>query len=502
VPWIAWIVLMACAALLASTDQVSALKSTARLAVIGLTAWMVATSVTSARRMAGVLATAALTGMIVAAVAALEVWRFPAVAAPLAVFRDGVRVVGGEMRASSTLQYPTIAAMYLELVLCGSLGALLWTGERRGWRLAWAGILVVVILALGLAVTLTRAAIVAALAGLLLAAWWRYRGAGADRGVALVAACAIGVVGAPLVASPSETALARWSTEGRHGWYRAAFRAPEMIAGPPGSLVDVPITVTNLGRITWSSSAAAPFFLSYHLVEAHTTRVIHFEGLRTPLNGDVAPNSSRSFVMKVRVPFDTGDYRLAWDVLQEHRLWFGAEPGAAHSFTRVSVRGEPAAGAVRPPPASGSRPTELPQPVSRPGRLALWGAAVRLTADHPWIGVGPDNFRSRSGAYLAGFAADSRVHSNNMYLEVLTGGGVVATAAFLWFLWRVIGVARAAHRRLTGAAAAAYTGVAAAGTAFLCHGLLDSFLTFTPTAFAAAVVLGLAVAPCWWTEAA
>jgi hypothetical protein len=58
VPWIAWIVLMACAALLASTDQVSALKSTARLAVIGLTAWMVATSVTSARRMAGVLATA------------------------------------------------------------------------------------------------------------------------------------------------------------------------------------------------------------------------------------------------------------------------------------------------------------------------------------------------------------------------------------------------------------------------------------------------------------
>ena len=124
---------------------------------------------------------------------------------------------------------------------------------------------------------------------------------------------------------------------------------------------------------------------------------------------------------------------------------------------------------------------------------------MRMAADHPWLGVGPDNFRLQYAGYLRGADPDPRVHSNNVYLEVLTGGGVFAAAAFLWFLWRVAEVVRTQRRRLTGPAAAVYTGVAAAGLAYLAHGCLDSFLTFTPTAFASAVVLGLAIAPAQWT---
>ena len=124
-----------------------------------------------------------------------------------------------------------------------------------------------------------------------------------------------------------------------------------------------------------------------------------------------------------------------------------------------------------------------------------------MAADHPWLGVGPDNFRLQYGSYLHATDPDTRVHSNNVYLEVLTGGGVFAAAAFLWFLWRVISVVRAQRNRLSGAAAAVYTGVAAAGLAYLAHGFLDSFLTFTPTAFASAVILGLAIAPAQWAEA-
>jgi O-antigen ligase len=125
-----------------------------------------------------------------------------------------------------------------------------------------------------------------------------------------------------------------------------------------------------------------------------------------------------------------------------------------------------------------------------------------MVADHPWLGVGPDNFRLRYGRYLGVADPDSRVHGNNLYLEVLTGGGIFAAAAFFWFLWRVIAVVRAQRKRLFGSALAAYTGVAAAGLAYLAHGCLDSFLTFTPTAFASAVILGLAIAPTQWGAAA
>jgi O-antigen ligase len=224
--------------------------------------------------------------------------------------------------------------------------------------------------------------------------------------------------------------------------------------------------------------------------------------VRTGLPADVAPGAQLTVPIRVRVPRETGEYRLAWDVVQEHRLWFGAEPGSVTTFTAVKVEGAVVAGAPQAPASSRRSPAALPVPVEVPGRLVLWRAAVRMAADHPWAGVGPDNFRWRYGAYFGDAEADNRVHSNNMYLEVLTGGGVFAAATFAWFLCRLVGLAALIRSRLAGAAAAAYTGVIAAGVAFLAHGVLDSFLTFTPTAFASALMLGLTVAPLWWTESA
>jgi O-Antigen ligase len=502
VPWLVWIAVMLIAAVVTDGPRANALKTVARLMALGGAAWMVATSVTSARRMAVLLGVAAATGTVVALIAVLEVWRVPAVLAGLSVFRDGIRLVGGEVRATSTLQYPTIAAMYLELVLCGALGTLLWIGERRGWTTAWIGLVGVATLVMGLALTLTRAAVLGALCGMVVAAWWRYRDRGLDRGVVLVAVCAVILACAPLVSASSEIARARWTTDGRQGWYRATFEAPPSLTASPGSLIEVPVTVGNVGRITWSSAAEPPFHLSYHWVDAESTRVVQFDGARTALPRDVAPGTRASVLMQVRVPRAVGEYRLAWDVVQEGRLWFGAEPGAQTTFTAVTVQGDPAAGLPVTPVPPSRAPAYLPVPVTVPGRLTLWRAALQMTADHPWLGVGPDNFRWRSGAYLTTASVDTRVHSNNLYLEVLTGGGVWAAAAFVWLLWRVVHVVGGLRHRLDGAALAAYSGVVAAGVAYLAHGCLDSFLTFTPTAFASAVVLGLVVAPCGWTEGA
>ena len=48
------------------------------------------------------------------------------------------------------------------------------------------------------------------------------------------------------------------------------------------------------------------------------------------------------------------------------------------------------------------------------------------------LGVGPDNFRLLYGAYAGLPGADARTHSNNMYLEMLAGGGLRGGAAFGW----------------------------------------------------------------------
>ena len=497
-PWLVWIAAMVVAAVLTDLHRANAFKTTARLIVTGLTAWMVATSVSTPRRFAGLLAVSAVTGTVVAVVAALEVWQVPVVLEALERFRDGARV-GAIIRASSTLQYPTITAMYLELVLCGSIGVLLWTGDTQGWGRAWAGALIVAALAMGLSLTLTRAAVLAAVVGVAIAGWSRYRRHGIDRGVVLAAVCAICIGVSPIVGAPLETVRARWTTDGRQGWYRAAFEAPAAVTGEPAALTGIPVRVTNLGKITWKSSEDFKFGLSYHWIEAGSGRVVEFEGIRTRVTADVQPGSSASVVMQVRFPREPGQYRIAWDALIEHRLWFGSEPGAVTTFTAASVLGDPvASNAPREPAPARRSPTELPGPVQVPGRLALWRAALQMVADHPLFGVGPDNFRWSYGNYIGDTGADTNVTSNNMYLEVLAGGGVVAIVAFGWFLWRTTLLVRNTTLRLTGAASAAYAGVVAAWVAYLVHGCLDSFMTFTPTAFASAIVIGLAIAPLTW----
>jgi hypothetical protein len=499
--WITWMAVMAVAAMAADTERANAIRTTGRFVVFGLTALMVANAVTTVRRMVILLATAAITGMVVALIAVFEVWQVPSIVSGLGTFRDGVRVVGGHVRASSTLQYPTITAMYLELVFCGALGVLLWITERRGWRHAVVVLAGLVTIIAGLALTLTRAAMLAAMCGVVLAAWWRYRHRGPDRGFVYVAACAFCLATAPTVLGSAELARARWTTEGRQGWYRASFEAPGEVTGRPGELITVPVTAANHGIISWPANAAPPFHISYHWVEADTTKVVVFDGERTPLPSDVQPGASVVVQATVRLPPRPGRYRIAWDVVQEGRLWFVGEPGALTTFTPATITGPPlTAGSV--PPSSRRSPLVLAASLPTPGRTVLWPSALRMFAEHPLLGVGPDNFRFHYAGYLGLAESDTRVHSNNLYLEVLTGSGIVGAAACVWFLWRVVRMVAAQRRRLSGQAAAVYTGVASAGVAYLAHGVLDSFMTFTPTAFASALILGLAIAPSLWPRPA
>jgi hypothetical protein len=279
------------------------------------------------------------------------------------------------------------------------------------------------------------------------------------------------------------------STEEQEDWYSASFDVPDNLALTTGATTTVPVTLTNNGRTTWDSNAPQPFRLAYHWLLPEGDRSIDFEGLRTDFPAPVSPGASVSLQARVRAPRKPGRYRLMWDVVEEGRLWFSAERDAELFVSDADVTGAPT-GALAAP-----RVVSLPRGPARPGRFRLWAAAGRMWLAHPWLGVGPDNFRLLYGPYAQISNPDPRVHTNDMYIEVLVDAGLLGLVAFAWFGWRVlallIDLSRCAR---TSDAAMAAAGVTAAAAAIAVHGLVDSFFSFTATYVLFAVTLGLVVA--------
>jgi hypothetical protein len=281
-----------------------------------------------------------------------------------------------------------------------------------------------------------------------------------------------------------------------------AVNAPADLELRTGENALVPVAVTNTGRLAWDSLADPPILFSYHWLPADGDRFVTFEGARTPFASPVEPGATAAIEARVRPPRQPGRYRLEWDIVQEGRLWFSTEPGAARRMSTVTVVGDVA---DAPPP-----PTMAPpKPTVRPGRLDLWRAAASMVAAHPLLGVGPDNFRLSYGRYAGIASADPRTHSNNMYLEMLAGGGLLVGAAFAWLLWRAARAAAASLRLSPGAAGAASperalwtdasrraaaAGIVAATLAIAVHATVDSFLSFAPTYVLFALTLGCTVA--------
>ena len=97
-----------------------------------------------------------------------------------------------------------------------------------------------------------------------------------------------------------------------------------------------------------------------------------------------------------------------------------------------------------------------------------------MFVDHPF-GAGPDNFRLQYGRYLGAVRWDTRVYSNNLYLELLTGSGILGLVAF--------GLMLAAKQWQ-------FESFCLAIGVFLVHGLVDVFLMATPIYFAFWILMG------------
>ena len=470
--------LLACAlvsSLAAPEFRGNALRFTGRCAAAILLFTLAANGAVSSRAARQIVAVLLGAAAVVGAIAVLELAQVPVVLDGLKMFRPGFHVVGGQLRATSTLFYPTITSMYLEVVF--ALGLMCITSSRLAFvalTLAGAGIIA----------TFTRAGLITMAIALLTyggLVYFKRRTWGSEH--TRLAALAVILIALVIVSRSPQMLVSRMSNELSQDWYGASYEVPPALTLRPGSFNDVPVTLSNRGWLTWQSAQTPTFALSYHWLSVNTEEVVIYDGLRTPFPQPVDPGEEIQLQARVRAPGYPGTYLLVWDVVQEHRTWLSLE-GVFPGRTIATVEGE----AVTPPLPTRGR---MPSGTMRMPRSVLWTTALDIWRDHPVLGIGPDNYRLTYGPRLGRAAWDTRVHTNNTYLEVLVGMGVVGLAALTWLL---LAGARATLALIAAATPDSIPFVAATTAACLAiaaHGVVDSFLAFTSTYVVFALAAGL-----------
>ena len=477
-------------AALAPAHRLDALKFATRVAT-GLTVfWMLVDSVRSRAHLAALLWALVLGAGFSALVGLGEALAWPPLVSLLPLFKEAPTLVGGTLRVSASLQYATIAAIFFEMSvpLALALAATARTRLQRGLALA-----VALLCTASVVLTLSRAgmALLAALLALLLALAWRQ-----PRFRALLPptmytlAVLLAVTGA--LAWRTENFRTRLVTENDLGWYGAAYSVPASLRLRAGEAITLTVSVQNTGTAQWHTSGANPFALAYYwlLDDGQVAEKGHVE---VALPQPVAPRAGVDVAVTLRPALPPGDYQLVWGMLQHNILWFRhRNVPEAHTYVHL----EEGAGSVALLPESGATlpgGAMLTQPPTV-GRLDLWRAALRIWAERPLLGVGPDNFRHLYGRYLNLSAWDDRLHANNLYLELLTGWGVAGTLAFASLLWVIARRWLRLWRAATGAAAIWSLALGSSFLIFFLHGFLDYFLEFVPLYLLFWMVTGLIVA--------
>jgi hypothetical protein len=89
-----------------------------------------------------------------------------------------------------------------------------------------------------------------------------------------------------------------------------------------GTLTTARVEVENAGAVAWRSRPGEGIQLSYHWLDELGNPIV-WDGLRTALPHDVAPGEGLRAELPVRAPIPPGRYRLALDLVDERRAWFG-----------------------------------------------------------------------------------------------------------------------------------------------------------------------------------
>jgi hypothetical protein len=93
------------------------------------------------------------------------------------------------------------------------------------------------------------------------------------------------------------------------------FGAPPTYAPQAGALAVVPVELANAGSIAWRDGIN----VSYHWLDDRDNPIV-WDGIRTPAPA-LAPGAQATVAVPVRAPIPPGPYRLAFDLVAEHRAW-------------------------------------------------------------------------------------------------------------------------------------------------------------------------------------
>jgi hypothetical protein len=111
-----------------------------------------------------------------------------------------------------------------------------------------------------------------------------------------------------------------------------------------GALQHATVEVENAGTATWRTRGAGDgLFLAYHWLDERGNPIV-WDSPRTPLERAVAPGETLRQRLALRGPIPPGRYRLAVDLVEEHRFWL-AELGNEPHEENVAVLPRDASGA-------------------------------------------------------------------------------------------------------------------------------------------------------------
>jgi hypothetical protein len=112
-----------------------------------------------------------------------------------------------------------------------------------------------------------------------------------------------------------------------------AYEIGEMRAG---SSTVVRLQLENAGSASWRSNGHKGIQLSYHWLDPLGNPIV-WDGMRTSFAKIVQPGETVELDVPVRAPRPPGSYRLAFDLVEEHRFWL-QELGSTPLVLAVDVR--------------------------------------------------------------------------------------------------------------------------------------------------------------------
>jgi O-antigen ligase len=116
----------------------------------------------------------------------------------------------------------------------------------------------------------------------------------------------------------------------------------------------------------------------------------------------------------------------------------------------------------------------------------------------PLLGIGPGVFQYVYGPVAGLSRWDTRIHTNNLYLELLVGGGVWVLLSFVVLIGQTLrqGMQYLRQYGAQSIGSGAWWGMLASMlgmVAFLLHGVLDAFIAFMTTNLLLWVLIGVVV---------